>query len=133
MNKYTVKLLPKVYRDIDQIYSYISKNLMMSETAKNIVRLFEDAIINLEEFPYRGTERKIGMYANKGYRQLFIKNFIIIYRIDENNKYVIIVTVKYIHSEFWLIRYDNKNPERGIYYEVNLFRALSCINRKWWF
>lgn len=100
MNKYTVKLLPKAYRDVDQIYSYISENLMAPNTATNMVKLFEDEILNLEEFPYRGAERKVGTYAYKGYRQLFVKNFTIVYRIDENNKFVIIVTDKYNHSEF---------------------------------
>jgi len=73
---------------------------MVPNTAKKIVKSFEDEILNLEEFPYRGAERKVGTYANKGYRQLYIKNFTIVYRIDENSKYVIIVTVKYTHSKF---------------------------------
>jgi len=100
LNKYTVKLLPKAYRDVEHIYSYISENFMMPETAKNIIKLFEDSILNLEDFPCRGAERKVGTYSNKGYRQLFIKSFTIIYRIDENDKNVIIVTIKYIHSKF---------------------------------
>ena len=98
MNKFKVKLLPKAHRDLEQIYSYISENLMEKEIALNLIKKIEDAIIKLDEFPYRGALRKVGTYANKGYRQLFIKNFTIIYRIDEINKNVIIVTVKYSSS-----------------------------------
>lgn len=47
--------------------------------------------------------RKVGTYVKKGYRQLFIKNFTILYRIDETNKNVIVVTVKYSRSKFWEI------------------------------
>jgi hypothetical protein len=54
----------------------------------------------LESFPYRGAEWKIGLYANKGYRQLFLKNFSLIYRVEEDKKYVIIVTVRYSRSYF---------------------------------
>lgn len=100
MDKYTIKLLPKAYIDIDMIYSYISKELLSPETADNIIKGIEDSIFPLEEFPYRCSERKVGIYANKGYRQLFVKNFTIVYRIDEDKKYVIIITVKYTPSTF---------------------------------
>ena len=100
MGKYNVKLLPKAYRDIDQIYGYISKELKVPETAKKIVESFEEKILSLEDFPHRGAERKVGAYANKGYRQLFVKNFTIIYRINDKSKHVIVVTVKYSPSAF---------------------------------
>ncbi len=100
MDKYEVKLLPKAYRDIGGIYSYISEELKVSETAKNLVKNIENAILGLEELPHRGAERKVGVYAHKGYRQLFVKNYTIVYRIDEKVKQVIIVTVKYSHSRF---------------------------------
>lgn len=100
MNKFKVKLLPKAYRDLEQIYRYISEGLMENDVSLNLIKTIEDAIINLDEFPYRGAVRKVSTYANKGYRQLFIKNFTIIYRIDEINKNVIIVTVKYSRSKF---------------------------------
>ncbi len=50
--------------------------------------------------PSRGSKRKIGIFANKGYRQIFVKNFIIIYRVDDESKEVVIVTVKYSKSGF---------------------------------
>lgn len=100
MDKYIIKLLPKAYRDLDNIYGYIAKSLVAPMTAGNILNELEQTIFSLEEFPYRGSERKIGAYANKGYRQLFIKNFTIVYRIDESKKYVVIVTVKYTPSQF---------------------------------
>ena len=100
MDKYLVKLLPKAYRDIDQIYSYIKKEFKEPTTAENIVKSIEEAILGLEYYPRRGAERKVGVYANRGYRQLFMKNFTIVYRIDEKMKFVIIVTVKYSPSDF---------------------------------
>ena len=60
----------------------------------------EKAILGLNEMPYRGTERKIGVYANKGYRQIFVKKYTIVYRIDESNKMVIVITIRYSPSSF---------------------------------
>lgn len=100
MDKYFVKVLPRAYRDIDEIYMYISNILLENEIAMNFVNDIENAIFDLEEFPYRGTERKIGAYANKEYRQIFYKNFNIIYRIDETKKIVVIFTIRYSRRDF---------------------------------
>ena len=60
----------------------------------------ESGNLSLEEQPYRGAERKYGCYAFKGYRQLIVENYIIIYEVLENEKVVAVVTVKYGKSEF---------------------------------
>ncbi len=100
MDKYIIKLLPKAYRDIDEIYSYILEEFKEPKLAEKIVNSIEDSILGLEYYPKRGAERKVGVYANKGYRQLFVKNYTIVYRIDEKLKYVVIVTVRYSPSNF---------------------------------
>jgi len=80
----------------------ILKNLLHLPTAfKNTHFLFlESGNLSLEEQPYRGAERKYGFYAFKGYRQLIVENYIIIYEVLENEKVVAVVTVKYGKSEF---------------------------------
>lgn len=50
--------------------------------------------------PRRCPERKTGAYAGKGYRQLLIKNYTAIYRIDEEHRTVVVVTVRYSPSQF---------------------------------
>lgn len=100
MDKYEVKLLSKALRDLDGIYSYIAKNLMESGTADKLLDELEEQILSLEHMPHRCPERRSGAYANKGYRQLFVKNYTVIYRIDESEKEVLIVTVRYSKSIF---------------------------------
>lgn len=39
--------------------------------------ILDNVILSLQEMPYRGAVRKVGNYANKGYRQIFINNFTI--------------------------------------------------------
>ena len=100
MVKYRVKITPQAFRDIDMIYDYIARHLLEPGTANNLVDEIEAGIFSLEEMPNRGAPRRIGNYANKGYRQLFIKNYTIVYRVDDTEKQVIIVTVKYSGSDF---------------------------------
>ena len=100
MDKYHVRLLKKAFRDLDNIYSYIVSEFKEVTTANTLIDLFEKSILSLSEMPYRGSVRRTGAYANKGYRQLFVKNFTIVYRIDEDKKQVIVVTVRYSPSNF---------------------------------
>ena len=87
MVKYTIKMLQRASDDLDNIYNRIADDL-------------EDAILSLDEMPYRGSIRRTGAFANRGYRQIFVKNFTIVYRIDEAKKMVVIVTVRYTPSSF---------------------------------
>lgn len=100
MDKYSVKLMSRALRDLDGIYHYIAHTLLEPETALNLVKRIEDAILSLETMPYRCPERRHGAYANRGYRQLFVENYTAIFRIDEAQKTVIVVTVRYSPSEF---------------------------------
>jgi len=100
LDKYIVRLLSRAYRDLDGIYAYIAETLLEPSTAQKLLDVLEEAIFSLEELPKRGAPRKNGAYANKGYRQLFTKNFTLIYRVDETNKQVVIVTVRYSQSQF---------------------------------
>lgn len=100
MDKFYIKMMPRAERDIDEIYEYLAKKKEVPEIALNLVDIMENTILSLECMPYRGSKRKVGAYTNKGYRQIFVKNFTIIYRIEEKRRIVIIVTVRYTHREF---------------------------------
>lgn len=100
MDKYNVKLSGRALRDLDGIYDYIAKTLLEPETALNLVAQIENAIFSLENMPNRCPERKRGIYAKLGYRQLFVGNYTVIFRINEEEKQVIVVTVRYSLSQF---------------------------------
>ncbi len=100
MDKYKVLISPNAYRELDGIYNYIKTEFKAPDTAFAMVELIESSILKLDCLPHRGAKRKIGIYANKGYRQLFVKNYTIVYRIDEDKKQVIIVTIRYSASNF---------------------------------
>lgn len=98
--QYKVKLMSRAVRDLDGIYKYIAETLLEPGTALNLVEEIEREILSLEQFPNRCPARRIGAYAGKGYRQLFVKNYTVIFRVDEESKTVIVVTVRYSASQF---------------------------------
>ena len=97
---FSVKLLARAYRDLDEIYTYISKNILEPGIAASIVDNIEAAILSLDTMPHRCPERRVGAYANKGYRQLFVGNYTVLFRIDDKNKVVKVVTIRYSSSQF---------------------------------
>lgn len=97
---YKVKLMSRALRDLDGIYKYIAETLLEPGTALKLVEEIEREILSLEHFPNRCPTHKTGAYANKGYRQLFVKNYTAIFRVDEAEKTVIVVTVRYSPSQF---------------------------------
>lgn len=100
MGEYEVKISPRAMRDLDGIYAYIFRELKEPETAVAMIELPEISIYSLESMPQRGAERKVGAFANKGYRQLFVKNYTLVYKINEEKKIVIVHTVRYTPSHF---------------------------------
>ena len=97
---YRVTMLDRAYRDLDGIYDYIASTLMEPSVAMNIIDEIESATLSLDIMPQRCPERKTGAYAYKGYRQLFVGNYTAIFRIDEERKLVMVVTIRYSSSQF---------------------------------
>lgn len=100
LDKYAVQLLSRAVRDLDEIYGYIARTLQEPGTAANLIGALEEGILSLEQMPFRCPERRTGSFAHQGYRQLFIKNYVIVFRVDEGKKQVVIVTVQYAKRQF---------------------------------
>ena len=95
MDKYKVKVNPKAIRELDSIYKYIANEKLAPKNAKGQVDRIKKAILKLDTFPQSRQERNEGRFAGKGYRQLLVDNYIAIFRIDEIEKIVYIVTIQY--------------------------------------
>ena len=95
LDKYKVKVNPRAIRELDHIYEYIANEKLAPENAKEQVDRIKKAILGLETFPQSHQERNEGRYAAKGYHQLLIDNYIAIFRIDEPNKTVYVLTIQY--------------------------------------
>ncbi len=95
MDKYKVKIHPKAICELDRIYEYIANEKLAPENARGQVDRIKNAILGLDTFPQSHQERNEGRYAGKGYRQLLIDNYVAIFRIDELQKTVYVVTIQY--------------------------------------
>lgn len=95
MDKYSVILYPRAFRDIDDIYAYIALEKMSPENAKGQTDRIWDAIKSLEQLPESHQDRLVGRFAGKGYKQLIVDNYIVIFKIDKEQNRVYIVTVQY--------------------------------------
>ena len=95
MVKYKVKLNPRAFRDLDDIFAYIALEKLSPENAKGQTDRIKERLKTLDAFPQCHQERTEGRFAGKGYRQLLIDNYMAIYRIDETNKVVHVVTIQY--------------------------------------
>ena len=100
MDKYDVRLMNQALQDLNEIYGHIASNLQEPGVAAELLDTLESEILSLEYLPYRCSERRTGSFANSGYRQLMVKNYIVIYRVDESHKQVLIVMVRYARSLF---------------------------------
>ena len=95
MDKYQVKINPRAIRELNSIYEYIANKKSDIENGKKQLGRIKKAILKLANFPYSNQERTEGRYEKDDYRQLLIDNYIVIFRIDEVNKIVYVITVQY--------------------------------------
>ncbi|MBR5129306.1 MAG: type II toxin-antitoxin system RelE/ParE family toxin [Firmicutes bacterium] len=100
MDNYRVEINPKAIRDLDNIFAYIAFDKLSPQNARGQVERIKNSILRLKRFPFSHQEREEGRFANMGYRQLIIDNYIVIYRIDEIGKVVYIVTIQYQAQDF---------------------------------
>ena len=100
MDEYAVEILNEAWKELEDIYLYIAKHFREPGTADAMVSAIEDGIYSLEHMPHRNPERRHGIFANRGYRQLFVKNYTIVYRIDESTHKVLVVAIRYSRSNF---------------------------------
>ena len=95
MAKYEVLLYPKAHRDIEEIYSYLAIEKQEPSIAKSLTDRIWDAIFSLETYPEAHQDRLTGRYADKGYNQLIIDNYIAVYKINKKERKVYVITVQY--------------------------------------
>lgn len=92
---YKLELLPIAKKDIDDIIYYISNNLENKTAARNLANNFIKGTNSILEFPYGTSVYKTTKELEQEYRSLKVKNFLMFYTINENDKIITIVRVLY--------------------------------------
>lgn len=93
-NNYKIILTDIAREELEEIYKYISENLIEVSTAKRLMEKIEQTFLRLEQNPYSCMEVHIKPH-NEVYRKLVIDNYIALYNVEETYKQVVVYRVIY--------------------------------------
>jgi len=92
---YKVKITRQAITQIEEIIHYISYELLASEAAISLLENMETIIDSLSSMPDRIAVIEEEPWHSEGVRKISVKNFLIYFWIDEENKKVQITAVIY--------------------------------------
>ena len=92
---YRVTLTPQAVEQIRETVLYIARTLQAPETAKGWVNLLYRKIGELKSMPSRYPLTDEELWRDRGIHKMPVKNFLVYYWIDEENKSVTVTAVIY--------------------------------------
>ena len=97
MERYKVEITERALRDMEEIYSYIARELGAPETALRLFDRLTEAALSLEYFPARMALVPFEPERSAGLRRLNVERYAIFYLIDGSN--VVVTNVLYGRSD----------------------------------
>lgn len=94
-DRFQLKVTPAAEHDLDELYYYITNNLVAPQAVDNLLDDIEKQILSLCDFPHRCEYSRNEILRDKGYRKLIIHNYVVPYLVDDTSKTVIVVRVFY--------------------------------------
>ena len=94
MDNYEIFMTPRASFELEEAFVDILELSASLDIAENYVDSIKSAVDKLSTFPKRGRIRERGEFAGKGYREIYIKEYNVIYRIDEQARQIHIVAIK---------------------------------------
>lgn len=95
-----IRFTPLAYEDLDEIDTYISETLLNPQAAESLLEEMEQSIRRLGHFPYTGSPVADVSLADRGYRKLVVKNYLIFYLVDTKQKQIVIMRILYGAREY---------------------------------
>ena len=92
---YRITLTPQATEQIQQTMLYITQTLQAPQAARHWADLLYNKIAGLSFMPARHPLTEEEPWHTEGIRKMPVKNFLIYYLIDEENKNVIITAIIY--------------------------------------
>lgn len=92
---YKLLISRDAHNDIDEITTYIAQVLKNPQAAGSFLDDVEKSYRNLLDNPRMYSYCADEGLQRKGYRKIAIKNYLILYRVDETEKIIFIVRVVY--------------------------------------
>ncbi|MDE6241266.1 MAG: type II toxin-antitoxin system RelE/ParE family toxin [Anaeroplasmataceae bacterium] len=94
-NKYSFKFTDLAINDIETALNYISVNLMNRKSASELLSYIEKTIENICIFPYSYPDCSYYFIRDNTIRHTNIKNYILVYRINEETSSIELLRFKY--------------------------------------
>lgn len=92
---YRVVFTKTAHHDLKSIYDYISNNLFNKKAANDLVNLIFESAGHLSVFPKKHQICSEKLLSNKNVRYLMVKNFKVLYLVDDNELAVFIARIIY--------------------------------------
>jgi len=92
---YTVKLTSQAEEQLCEIADYIRFTLQSPNSALNMLRTLEKAILSLDLFPNRVPLTEEEPWRSQGFRKLSVKNYLVYFWVNEDEKKVQVTGVVY--------------------------------------
>jgi len=87
---YNLDVTDHAEQDLDLIIAYIANKLAAPVAAANFVEAVYDCYDNLEENPFMYEQCRDAKLKREGYRRAVIKNYVLIYKINEETNKVVV-------------------------------------------
>ena len=92
---YKLRISKDANADINDIVSYMSLELKSAQAADAFLDDVEASYRRLVENPFIYAKCDDHLLERRGYRKIVIKNYLVLFRIDEENQMVYIVRIVY--------------------------------------
>lgn len=96
---YKLVFAPEFARDLDSTFEYISHVLCADKAANELMKEIDDSIMNLKNMPYMYPECNEPL-KSLGYRKIVVKNYILIYEVDDEKKNINLLRIFYGRSDY---------------------------------
>lgn len=97
---YSVEYLPVARKDLIDIVKYVSETLKNPHAAESLAEEIVRRIESLQEMPYRSPVLIPIKSLKHEYRKLIVKNYLILYWVDEANRIVTVARIIYYRRDY---------------------------------
>jgi len=97
---YELGYLPIAMQDMTEIARYISQDFCNPSAAEKLANEMIVAVENLIAVPYVNAIHHTIKPLKQEYRKLIVKNYVVFYWVDENEKKVVVARVVYFRRDY---------------------------------
>ncbi|QTL97548.1 type II toxin-antitoxin system RelE/ParE family toxin [Iocasia frigidifontis] len=98
--KYEIIRTDKANDQLYDIINYIADDSGSVDIALDYLSKIEEAVMKLEDYPYRGSYPRYSILKRQGYRVLIIERHLIFYKVLEPEKIVVIHAIVDARQEY---------------------------------